>query len=185
MESFPTSLNTVSASMSTQSFQPDLPLIVRAAEHYALLLAEKAEWLAEIGIPNFEVYLQRLDQAAASPLDTFLGPNNERVFRVNMSAEHIPGNQYTLIMRIPVPTNLIEKLLSNRIVLHQMMRACRIFEIEAVPVLHQDDPVSTPDRPATANQLRQKPETRGRSARVSTNYLAQALAQYQRQARRQ
>ncbi|MGP9833557.1 hypothetical protein [Marinobacter sp. NSM] len=171
--------------MNTKHPQPDVPLIVRAADHYALLFAEKPEWLAEIGIPNFEVYLERLDPSVASPLDAFQGPNGDRVFRANMSGEQIPENRYALIMHMPVPTNLIDRLLANRMFLHQMMRACRLYEIEAVPVLHENASVARPDRLEAANQLKQIPSSKGSGARASNSYLDQALAQYQRQARRQ
>lgn len=155
-------------------------VIIRAADHYALLLAERPEWLSELGIPNFRAYLTRLMPDDDSPLDVFHSPAGSQVFRASIASDNELNAGYRLLSRIPVPAAIAERLLANETLLHQMMRVTNASEPAGeTPMGANLAPLAERHALRQAEAHHPKNSTpRGNTA--PTTYLTQALAQYRR-----
>lgn len=162
----------------------DKAAIIRAADHYALLLVERPEWLSELGIPNFRAYLTRLLPDDDSPLDVFHSPTGNRVFRASIASVDELKAGYRLLSRIPVPAAIAERLAVSETLLHQMMRVTTASE----PV--EDTSMEADSEPLRDSRMLRQAQTHlpnmpsSRGSEAPTTYLAEALAQYRRLGKR-
>lgn len=162
--------------MRIQKEAHSLEEVVRAADHYAVLLTERAEWLLELGIPNFQTYLQRVEWYEDSPIDALESQTGSQVFRHQVNgAHHLDG--YRLLIRAPLPRSIREKLLTDPTTLNQLMRSCRHH--------FGDQKLATPrnNRARCASRTNHRHPVATGQNRTTNTFSANALAQYQRLAR--
>lgn len=162
--------------MRTQEEELNLAEVIRAADHYAILLTERAEWLLELGIPNFRAYLQRIEWHEDSPLDALESQTGSQIFRHQLDGVHSLDG-YKLLIKAPLPQGIRERLRADPTTLNQLMRSCRH---------HWQDHTLTPTGPYQArpsSQTNYQHSAKTRQSNPTNAFSANALAEYQRLAR--